>query len=306
MQRRQHHTTVASIPPHGFTVCELLVVVSCIGVLLAFLLPVVVYARESARRATCCSQLRDLGIAVHAYHDRQRKFPTAWRIHTPPSSFIRGWATELLPEIGEASIAESLRNRTSSIAALSDVSLAILLCPSDITEPTFQLLPDGETTPVAALMAASVNGGNVSRMPMTLPTASYVGVYGTKEADEQELDEADLDDEVLPSDGTIVHDRRVRIADLERGPSKTLLVGERTMAMVPSTWLGVDVTGEDAQCRLVGSAMTRPNCDECDECEFSSRHSGGANFLWADGHVELIGDDVETALYRQYSQRFAR
>jgi prepilin-type processing-associated H-X9-DG protein len=52
--------------------------------------------------------------------------------------------------------------------------------------------------------------------------------------------------------------------------------------------------------------MTRPNCGECDECEFSSRHSGGANFLWADGHVDLLADDVETAVYRQYSQRFAK
>jgi prepilin-type processing-associated H-X9-DG protein len=133
---------------------------------------------------------------------------------------------------------------------------------------------------------------------MTLPTANYMGVFGTTEADDEPT--------TLPSDGTIVHDRRVRMADLERGTSRTLLVGERTMAMVPSTWLGVDASGEDAQCRLVGSAMTRPNCEECDECEFSSRHSGGTNFLWADGHVELIADDVETALYRQYSQRFAR
>lgn len=306
MQHFQHRTAVASSAQRGFTVCELLVVISCIGVLLALLLPAVVYARESARRVTCCSQLRELGIAVHAYHDHQRKFPTAWRSQTSHSSFVRGWATELLPELGEELIAERLRSPSSSLAPISDVSLAILLCPSDITEPTFQLLPDEEQAPPAKLMAVPATQKESGGMPMTLPTASYVGVYGTTEADEQAPHYAVQNEEVLPSDGTIVHDRRVRMADLERGTSETLLVGERTMAMVPSTWLGVDIAGEDAQCRLVGSAMTRPNCEECDECEFSSRHSGGANFLWADGHVELVEDDVETALYRLYSQRFAR
>lgn len=306
MQYCHHRTAVASSAPHGFTVCELLVVISCIGVLLALLLPAVVYARESARRATCCSQLRELGIAVHAFHDRQRKFPAAWHSQTPHGRFVRGWASELLAEIGEASIAERLRNPSSPIAPLSNVSLAILLCPSDITEPTFQLLPDEEETTSSTAVAAHALDDDQGGTEMTLPTASYVGVYGTTEADEQEPHEGGPGDNVLPSDGTIVHDRRVRIADLERGTSRTLLVGERTMAMVPSTWLGVDIAGEDAQCRLVGSAMTRPNCEECDECEFSSRHTGGANFLWADGHVELIGNDVETALYREYSQRFAR
>lgn len=307
MHHRHHRATVANSPPHGFTVCELLVVISCIGVLLSLLLPAVIHAREAARRTTCCIQLRELGIAVHAYHDRQRKFPTAWRSLTSQSSFVRGWATELLPELGEESVGELLRTPSTAMRQLSNVSLPILLCPSDITEPTFQLLPDEDVTPLATVTAArATDEEKLSGMPMTLPTASYVGVYGTTEADEQDPRDVDLDDVVLPSDGTIVHDRRVRMADLERGTSKTLLVGERTMATVPSTWLGVNLAGEDAQCRLVGSAITRPNCDECDECEFSSRHSGGANFLWADGHVELIGDDVETTLYRQYSQRFAR
>ena len=78
------------------------------------------------------------------------------------------------------------------------------------------------------------------------------------------------------------------------------------MARAPSTWLGVDVLGEDAECRLVGSAITRPNCEECDECEFDSRHPGGVNFLWADGRVGLVSDSVDTAVYRQSSQRFVR
>ena len=288
----------ARINACGFTVLELIVVIACIGVLVALLLPAVVYGRESARRVTCTSQLREIGIATHAYHDSHRKLPAGWIVEKADATFIRGWLTELLPELGESPVADTLNKSVDGKDQLSNLSLPLLVCPSDITEPTFELFSSTESWPEASTLLTSESLEH--RKLRTLPTANYVGVFGTVEADEQGQPSAE------PSDGSIVHDRRVRLADLERGATHTLLVGERTMSMVPSTWLGVDVVGEDSQCRLVGSAMTRPNCEECDECEFSSRHSGGSNFLWADGHVELMDENIETALYRQYSQRFVR
>jgi prepilin-type processing-associated H-X9-DG protein len=76
--------------------------------------------------------------------------------------------------------------------------------------------------------------------------------------------------------------------------------------MVPSTWYGVIFQGEDAACRLVGSAITSPNCEPCDECEFGSRHSGGSNFAWADGHVTLVSHDIDHTEYQQLSRRRPR
>jgi prepilin-type processing-associated H-X9-DG protein len=122
-----------------------------------------------------------------------------------------------------------------------------------------------------------------------------VGVFGTLEADE-----------TFPApagDGPIVSGRPIRYADLERGQSHTLLVGERTTAMVPSTWLGVNFRGEDAACRLVGSAITTPSCDSCDECEFGSRHAGGAIFAWGDGHVSLVLSDIDPIQYQRLAKR---
>ena len=94
------------------------------------------------------------------------------------------------------------------------------------------------------------------------------------------------------------------VAELQRGLSNTMLIGERTTSLLPSTWLGVDFRGEDAACRLVGTAYTSPNCRECDECEFSSRHAGGANFLWGDGRVQLVSETIDTAEYRRFARRF--
>lgn len=287
----------------GFTVCELLVAMACLGAMLALVLPAVAWARESARRAVCGSQLRNLGVAIQCYHERRGALPAAWRSSTTEPDFLWGWTTELLPELGERALGETLGRAPAAGDRMSYASLALMLCPSDITEPTFELRAQQSHLTRWALRAPDTLPRQFVASPRILPTASYVGVFGTSEADDRIPVPGGF--AAPPSDGSIVHDRRIRLADLERGAAVTLLVGERTMAMVPSTWLGVDAFGEDAQCRLVGSAMTRPNCEACDECEFSSRHAGGANFLWADGHVELVNDHVDTTLYRQYSQRFA-
>jgi prepilin-type processing-associated H-X9-DG protein len=176
--------------------------------------------------------------------------------------------------------------------------IAMMRCPSDISESTFELYAE---SPAGSLhhfttsgSAAKVSAQNVLAR---LPIANYAGVFGTLEAD---------DGFPAPDgDGPIVSDRRVRFEDLERGLSHTILVGERTTAMVPTTWFGVHFRGEDAACRLVGSAMTAPSCDFCDECEFASRHAGGANFVWGDGHVSLISRDIDAKEYRPLAKRRA-
>jgi prepilin-type processing-associated H-X9-DG protein len=169
-------------------------------------------------------------------------------------------------------------------------------CPSDISEPTFELLAEhpGAHEHHGTSAVGSPAAGEDAPL-VRLPAANYVGVYGTLEADE-----------TFPApagDGPIVSNRKVRYADLQHGQSHTLIVGERTTAMAPSTWYGVNFHGEDAACRIVGSAITTPNCETCDECEFASRHSGGSNFVWADGHVTLVLDDVDSVEYQRMAQR---
>jgi prepilin-type processing-associated H-X9-DG protein len=204
----------------------------------------------------------------------------------------------LLPHLEDSVLFENIHQRSPVAAPQNDFArsteLLLMRCPSDIADPSFELMPEppgGHPHESKSTASSAANAGPLVR----LPAANYVGVYGTLEADETFP--------APPGDGPIVFGHQVRFADLQRGQSHTIIVGERTTAMVPSTWFGVNFRGEDAACRLVGSAMTSPNCETCDECEFGSRHAGGAHFIWADGHVSLLMDDIPSHEYQALARR---
>ncbi|WP_417395186.1 DUF1559 domain-containing protein [Gimesia chilikensis] len=269
----------------GFTVLELLVTCGIIGTLVSLILPAVGSAREAARQLQCKNQLKQIGIAIHCYHDTAGCLPAGWQFESTQKS-LYSWSVPLLPYLEQRAVYEIV-DRNQILAhpfnlSARRTSLAGFLCPSDIFDPTFILY---EEQPAGGAGAAI----------MELPTASYVGVYGTVEADDGMPPP--------PGDGALVYAQTIRFRDLQRGLSNTAVVGERTMAMVPSTWLGVDLAGEDAACRVTGSNMTSPNCKLCDECEFSSRHPGGTSFLFGDGHVRFISESIDTKTYQQLARR---
>lgn len=264
----------------AFTILELLISVGVVALLIALLLPALSSSREAARRVQCTSNLRLLGVALHQYHDEHGSLPIGWQWELSGSS-AWGWGVSLLPFLEQQNLYYHIdRNQPIEPAIpqfLHGSVIPLMLCPSDITTPTFILFEEFSTS-------------SGSQPLLELPTANYVGVFGTMEADDSFP--------APPGEGPFVESRSVRFSDFDHGLTSTFLVGERTMARVPSTWLGVDRRGADAACRLVGSAMTAPNCNSCDECEFDSRHSDGANFLWGDGHVTRVSNGINTIEYR--------
>ncbi len=272
---------------NGFTVLELLSVMGIVGLILSLLLPAVGSAREAARRIQCVSQLKQIGIALHNYHDVARCFPPGTQWEASHESAY-GWAVPLLPYLEQQAVYEEVDRNSLLASSVNNAargrSLGIFLCPTDITEATFLLQAEDEITEETSPL-------------FDLPTANYFGVFGALEPDE---------DEILPrplGDGTFIDSRSIRLAELTRGTSNIAIIGERTMERLPATWLGVDRQGDDAECRLLGHLFVAPNCMECDECEFASRHPGGSNFLWGDGRVSLVSSNVDSNEYQKFGRR---
>lgn len=269
----------------GLTVLELLTSIAVISTLTALVLPAINSARESARRLQCSNNLRQVGLALHTYHDQYGSLTAGWQ-WGPHRRTAYGWAVPLLPGLEQNALASRI-DRSRGVgdcrnAFARNRSLPVFLCPSDLAPPTFALY-----------------GGNTAAgrdVPLlTLPSSNYVGVFGTREPD----------DGFPPprGDGAFFSCMPARFADFRRGLSNTIFVGERPAATVPSTWLGVDFRGEDAACRILGQVDTGPNHASGDECEFGSRHPGIANFLWGDGRVTGVSDSVDAEVYRRLARR---
>src|SRR3954454_18788126 len=97
----------------GFGMIELLVVLAIIAVLIGLLLPAVQKVREAAGRAQCANNLKQLGLAVHHYHDSRGTFPPAYVNNGPYGStgfnFTHGWAAFILPGIEQQALSDLYR-----------------------------------------------------------------------------------------------------------------------------------------------------------------------------------------------------
>jgi prepilin-type N-terminal cleavage/methylation domain-containing protein len=124
----------------GFTLIELLVVIAIIAVLIALLLPAVQQAREAARRSQCLNNLKQLGLAMHNYHDAHGRFPFGWGGTTPPSgSPAYSAISQMLPYLDQAPLynqinfSRPLNDAVNTPARLQEIS--VLRCPSDFDNP---------------------------------------------------------------------------------------------------------------------------------------------------------------------------
>ncbi len=304
MQDSRRPLSRRGLERRALTVLELLVTMSVIGVLLAVLLPAVQSARETARRAQCQNNLRQLGIALHLHHDTFQNLPAGWcEISGKP--IATGWVPDLLPFLEQAELRTQVQSKwlkpvsvnvatqsafTAVLGQAESGVLAtpsVLVCPSDVAERTFQLYQEDD-----------INSGDLDplseKVLMELPQANYLGLAGYSDPDEPaEYDGA----------GVFVHRRRYSFRDLTRGLSQVAVVSERTARKLPSTWLGFHVLGEDAPGRVLGFCNLGPNIATSDECELDSRHPGCILVLFADGHVQSVSDSVDQGIYRSMATR---
>lgn len=272
----------------GLTILELVVATTSVTTLTSLVLPALLASRESGRNCQCEEHLRQIGAALQSFEEFDGAFPAGWKLEATGASCY-GWATAILPQLDEEVLNRQI-DRSRPVGEVSHsvrtTTPAVYLCPSDYGAPNFCLY--------AELGAPGANAQKSTLMLVTLPRANYVGIFGTTEPDEVAGNSGD---------GIFVEGRGFRSEEISRGLSYVLLVGERTTRKLSSTWLGVDMVGEDAGGRIVGNAYEGPNRDDTDECELDSRHDGHVNFVWADGHVTGVEDNIDLPVYRQCAQR---
>jgi prepilin-type N-terminal cleavage/methylation domain-containing protein/prepilin-type processing-associated H-X9-DG protein len=169
----------------GFTLVELLVVIAIIGILIALLLPAVQAARESARRTQCNNNLKQIGIALHNYHDVFKKLPPGgfWNQFPTASSFysMQGYSVQarILPHIEGGTIANRLNMDypwdVSPNSAMQFIEVNSFLCPSDAH--TQVPASAGAPTNYVANKGTSIVLGDPAFEPLSIGMPPQDGVF---------------------------------------------------------------------------------------------------------------------------------
>jgi prepilin-type N-terminal cleavage/methylation domain-containing protein len=209
----------------GFTLVELLVVIAIVGVLIGLLLPAVQSARGAARRMSSLNNLKQMGLAMHTYHDGKRRLPPGFTSTVTNSSTNPvaetgpGWSlfAEILPYMEES----ALHGRIDFSKRIFDSS-----SPSDnqsVRESIVSAYVDpGDTSPkLIDVKDASQN------VMFKAAVCSYVGCLGTGAYEEQ------------PFNGVFHRNSKIRLDDIVDGMSKTIGIGERMSRHTQSSWVGV-------------------------------------------------------------------
>ncbi len=274
----------------AFTLIELLVVVTIIGVLIAVLLPAVQRVRESANRVSCQNNLKQIGLALHHYHDAQQSFPPGYQSSLPCTDGATdtapgwGWGAFILPYFEQDTVYRQLdlAQPVQNSPAIQTL-VRVYVCPSDVA-------PNG---------AFPVLDGFGNTVCQTAPS-SYAACVG---GDESET--------TAPTGlGVFYRDARTRLTDVTDGTSETILVGERAWSNANGVWAGaipdgVILRGPQNPCQPVvpgawfpaatlvqahahlNNAASDPD-GSAGMDDFSSRHPGGSNFLFANGSVHFL------------------
>jgi prepilin-type N-terminal cleavage/methylation domain-containing protein/prepilin-type processing-associated H-X9-DG protein len=284
----------------AFTLIELLVVIAIIAILIALLLPAVQQAREAARRTQCKNNLKQIGLALHNYHDAHLVFPPGWigvenNMHDVEGGTGFGWGTMILPMVEQGAIFDQFNFNVPFTTGLINrgalqQELTVFRCPSDPGPKMWQQKNEDPMDPNPDL-------------PIDLPLANYIGSFGTQELEDCEGLAAGTQ---CKSDGFFYHNSAIRIKDLKDGTSSTYAVGERQTDVEQewySTWVGAAPGGEEAFARILGVADHVVNHPTAHFDDFGSRHSGGAHFVMGDGAVRFISESMDLGLYQALGTR---
>ncbi|WP_261362930.1 DUF1559 domain-containing protein [Rubinisphaera margarita] len=294
----------------AFTLIELLVVIAIIAILVALLLPAVQQAREAARRSSCKNQLKQIGLALHNYHDTHRVFPYGAmgrpNSATAPANNM-GWQVMILPFVEESALYDlvdfNLNYTAAANVAVSQNKVDSYFCPSARSTDIFS------TT--AAVFTNHYVGVAGAKGPRPAPLTGSYGHFGNTTTDHGGV----------ANNGLLGRNTCFGFADNTDGTSNTIIVGEVsgrpetgfTNALRPWTQGLSNDTGGAAMYSsknvqrtinqlpnvYTGGTATRLFNDVA----FSSQHTGGAQFCLADGSVRFLSENISFQTYQGLATR---
>ncbi len=293
----------------AFTLVELLVVIAIIGILVALLLPAVQAAREAARRMSCSNNLKQIGLAIHNFHDAHDS--------VPPSRYLNGyttWFALILPYVESSAQFEQWHfnelyyHRDNQFARESLLSL--YRCA---TRPPPRLARDGrgdagETNTVGATGDYAGNAGNDRQPGGNFWRPGANGVIITAEM---------FDDP--PEDGSTDWESQVSFKSITDGLTNTFLAGEKHIPIGADDRQGSIYNGDnqDNIVRVVGLELPIANgaddmftCRGCGSSDnscicdtFGSWHPGICQFVYVDGHVKGVSVSADLIVIDQMAVR---
>jgi len=273
----------------GFTLIELLVVIAIIAILVSLMLPAVQQAREAARRTQCKNNLKQIGLAMHNYHDVYQSFPMG------TNAQFYGPFVAILPHLDHANLQNlydfSEYYTTAGNLDAINTQVPVFLCPSMVIP---RAVPESACSePGAAASYGGSLGTHNGANPTVEPDGMFIGYGGFS----------------TPT--------AVRMRDVTDGTSNTILVGEFNYGLEDYLWSAFSCPALSGEIRW-GSHRWAPGYPGVSlgstEGDFNvnlsvnretwrSDHAGGAQFLLTDGSVHFVGDSIDAQILDDLAAR---
>ncbi len=297
----------------GFTLIELLVVIAIIAVLIALLLPAVQQAREAARRSQCRNNLKQIGLAMHNYVDVHGMLPPGF-VRNPDVVDDGGhwaWTAMILPFIDLGNVYNQLQvgPRTPIDNMIDDTTRPVM----QRSEQSFRCASEGNAPKVHVVdgYKLAANGTNYF-----LGVTNYIAVNNIALIRTQRP--TDPQNGTTGGVGAFFQNSNIQFRDIVDGTSNTLLVGERVYQFrrdfrtCAGTWLATrdfngngpahqnhpnGANGWQEGAKTVLGTIHHPlnvaaGWNEAGSSGFSSHHDGGVHFVFADGAVRFISQNI--------------
>lgn len=309
----------------GFTLIELLVVIAIIAILIALLLPAVQQAREAARRSQCKNNLKQVGLALHNYHDTYGMFPIGSNFSRGPAGgassdpgFGMAWWVGVLPYLDVANLFNKLTTEGSHPGSLANSNSG----NNDGYKVNGPIV-NGVMIPVMVCPSSAVTAVRTTGYTHRITCPSYIGISGasndttgfTFNSSSQQW--AGYQSGIMSVGGTLIPINAIKMRDITDGSSNTYMVGEQSnfgytaagvaeeinnyhgflcgvnVASYPITVRAFNVTTLRYAINTTTIGIAGISKNEGINNGIFSSHTGGAHVLLGDGSVRFASENSD-------------